>query len=94
MENNNTSKLETETMKTKKPLLIEIRFTDHNYTATVHELKQLERFLSNCTREGKRFVFGSIFDYGDINLDQLCRVMNSIRHYGGYGHNRKFQDAV
>ncbi len=68
-----------------KPLMIEIEFLDHKYVATVHNLRDLEKFLFNKSRNGKNFIFGNILSYGDLDVNQIARTMNHIRCCSGYG---------
>ena len=68
----------------KKPMMIEIVFSNHVYTATVYDLKCLERFCSDMVRVFRAFRFGSIVSYGSVDLNSLCQVMNRIRHFGTY----------
>ena len=68
----------------EKPMLIEIVFVDHVHTATVHDLKSLERFCSQCVRSRRTFRFGSIFSYGSHNISRICQVMNRIRRFGTF----------
>lgn len=75
---------EIEVSESQQPMLIEIVFVDHVYTATVHDLKSLERFCSNCVRSKRAFRFGSIFSYGSHNISRICQVMNGIRHFGTF----------
>jgi len=69
------------------PLHIDIVFADHTYTATCYDLEQLRRFCGDCVRSRRAFRFGSIYQYGDINLDKLVCMMNEIRWYGTYDRN-------
>lgn len=68
----------------KKPMMIEIVFENHVYTATVYDLKCLENFCSDMVRSFRSFRFGSIVSYGSIDLNSLCKVMNRIRNFGTY----------
>ncbi len=67
-----------------EPAYIDIVFEDHTYTATVYEMRQLLRFCSDCVRSRREFRFGSIHQFGSINLDVLVCTMNQIRHFGTY----------
>lgn len=75
---------EIKVCETQQPMLIEIVFADHVYTATVHDLKSLEEFCSNCVRRRRAFRFGSIFSYGSHNISRICQVLNGIRHFGTF----------
>jgi|TARA_A100001518_G_C1177728_1_gene26971 hypothetical protein len=68
-----------------KPLIIEIRFATHTYTATVRDLRSLEKYLSGETRKGNRFQFGSILSYGGFDLHEIAGTMNQVRCLSGYG---------
>ncbi len=74
----------SEIIENRQPMLIEIVFVDHVYTATVHDLKSLENFCSNCVRRRRAFRFGSIVSYGSHNINRICQVMNGIRHFGTF----------
>lgn len=67
-----------------KPAYIEIIFADHSYTATVYRVSQLIDFCGELVREGREFKFGSIQQYGDIDIQMLVGGMNSIRKFGTY----------
>ena len=67
-----------------EPAHIEIRFEDHNYTATVYDYQQLEKLCSGFVRERRQFRIGSIFQYGDLNIDELVKCLNRIQHFGTY----------
>jgi hypothetical protein len=63
----------------RKPAYVEIVFADHVYTATVYDVKSLERFCRECCWGNRKFRFGSIKQYGSINLERLAQVMNRQR---------------
>ncbi len=71
-------------MKIIEPAYIEIVFEDHEYTATVHEPKQLERFCADCVRQKRPFRFGRRLSYGTLNLETLSVAMDRIKKYGTY----------
>ncbi len=67
-----------------EPAYIEIVFEDHEYTATVHEPKQLERFCADCVRQKRPFRFGRRLSYGTLNLEKLSVVIERIKKCGSY----------
>ena len=73
--------------RVKQPAYIQIVFSDHTYTATVHDLKALENQCSLYVDMEREFRFGAIDQLGDVNVDGLVALMNRVRHYGTYNRN-------
>lgn len=67
-----------------EPAYIEIIFADHEYTATVYDPKQLERFCADCVRQKRTFRFGRRLSYGTLNLERLGVAIDRIKKYGTY----------
>ncbi len=67
-----------------KPLIIEVVQEDHTHTATVYDLKQLERYCRTIADNGKTFRWGSIFDYGTHDIQAIVNQLRSIQLWSFY----------
>ncbi len=71
------------------PAIIEIVQKTHTYTATVRSTQQLLDYCGKLVREGKPFRIGSIYSYGDLDLDDLVKNLTMLSRYGTYDKKLK-----
>ena len=67
-----------------QPLIIEVVQEDHTHTATVYDLKSLERYCHTIADNGKTFRWGSIFDYGSHPIPAIVNQLRSIECWSFY----------
>jgi len=71
------------------PAIIEIVQETHTYTASVRDTAQLRDYCGDLVRKGKSFRIGSIFSYGDLDLDDLAKNLTMLTRYGTYDKRLK-----
>lgn len=65
---------------------VEFIFTDHIYTATVHDIHSFERFFLDCDSRNRAFRFGSV-DARGFDSSALLGSMNRAKSLNAYDHD-------
>ncbi len=63
---------------------IDIVQTDHIHTATVRSCEQLKDYCLGLARSGKSFRIGSIYSYGNLDINELTNTLNQVQRYSAY----------
>jgi len=66
------------------PAEIDVIQTTHTHRATVQSVQQLRDYCSNLVRNGQRFRIGSIYSYGNLNVDELSQTLDQLTRFGTY----------
>jgi len=66
------------------PAQIDIIQNSHTHTATVRTCDQLKEYCLGLARAGKSFRIGSIYSYGELNINELTRTLNEVQCYSAY----------